>query len=194
MEGHGRFTQVGRTRDDAAGEAFDKGARVLGLSYPGGPSIQKAALASAVKEPPFTRPNVRDSFDFSFSGLKTALLRRAEERGLYPNPPADGEDNAIVASVAAAFQNAIVDALVHRTVEAAQHYGVNGILVVGGVAANSLLRQEFQEKSPMPVVVPRPGLCTDNGAMIGAAGFYAFQESPGVQQWDMDIVPGLKLG
>ena len=193
MEGHGSYRLVGRTRDDAAGEAFDKAARVLGLGFPGGPYIQKAAERSQGKADRFTRPRVKDSLDFSFSGLKTAVLRRAEEKGMYP-PPDEGElDPQEVADVAGAFQEAMVDSMVQRTLEAAKKYQVNGILLGGGVAANSLLRAEMTKHSPVRVVVPRPDLCTDNGAMIGAAAFFHFRN--GFQrQWDLDAVPNLRLG
>ncbi len=116
MEGHGRFTLVGRTRDDAAGEAFDKAARVLGLGFPGGPAIQRVSAASTGQEPKFPRPRVKDSLDFSFSGLKTALVRRAEQHGLYPPPETGEPDSQLVANVAGAFQEAMVDSMVTRTV------------------------------------------------------------------------------
>ncbi len=193
MEGHGRYTLVGRTRDDAAGEAFDKAARVLGLGFPGGPYIQRAAERSEGGEAKFPRPRVRDSLDFSFSGLKTAVLRRAEEKGMYPPPEGRELDPKEVASIAAAFQEAIVDSMVERTVEAAKHYRVKGVLLGGGVAANSLLRKEMAARSPVPVIIPRPGLCTDNGAMIGAAAFFHFRNDL-ARQWDMDVTPNLKLG
>ena len=193
MQDHGRFTLVGRTRDDAAGEAFDKAARVLGLGFPGGPEIQEASKASTGEEPPFTRPRVKNSLDFSFSGLKTAVLRRAEERGLYP-PSDDSEPRPQdVANIAGAFQEAAVDVMVRRTVEAARRYRAKGVLLGGGVAANLLLREEMDRHSPVPVIVPRPSLCTDNGAMIGAAAYYRLRS--GVQhQWDLDVVPDLRLG
>ncbi len=193
MEGHGRFTLVGRTRDDAAGEAFDKAARVLGLGFPGGPAIQRVAATSAGTVEPFPRPYVRDALDFSFSGLKTSLVRRAEEKKLYP-PPADGEaPKAEVASMAAAFQEAIVDSMVRKTLEAAETYHVRGVLLGGGVAANSLLRQEMARRSPVEVVIPRPALCTDNGAMIGAAAYFHLRNGARYQ-WDLDVVPYLRLG
>ena len=193
MQDHGRFTLVGRTRDDAAGEAFDKAARVLGLGFPGGPEIQEASKASTGEEPPFTRPRIKNSLDFSFSGLKTAVLRRAEERGLYP-PSDDSEPRPQdVANIAGAFQEAAVDVMVRRTVEAAGRYRAKGVLLGGGVAANLLLREEMDRHSPVPVVVPRPSLCTDNGAMIGAAAYYRLRS--GVRhQWDLDVVPDLRLG
>ncbi|MBM3945330.1 MAG: tRNA (adenosine(37)-N6)-threonylcarbamoyltransferase complex transferase subunit TsaD [SAR202 cluster bacterium] len=193
MEGHGSFRLVGRTRDDAAGEAFDKAARVLELGFPGGPAIQKAALEAAGITERFTRPIVRDSLDFSFSGLKSAMVRRAEEKGLYPKKGDDPLDPKVVAGLASEFQAAIVDAMVDKTLEAAAEYGVNGVVLGGGVAANALLRQEMARRSPVEVVVPRPKLCTDNGAMIAAAAHFRMQD--GVRyEWDLDVVPGLALG
>ena len=193
MEGHGRFTLVGRTRDDAAGEAFDKGARVLGLGFPGGPEIQRVAAEADGEEHSFPRPKVKDSMDFSFSGLKTALLRRAEQKGLYPPKPGTNPDPRQVASMAAAYQEALVDTMVIRTLEAVAKYRVKGVLLGGGVAANILLRTEMTARSPVDVVFPRAELCTDNGAMIGAAAWFHLRSGP-QYQWDMDVVPHLRLG
>ncbi len=193
MEGHGRFTLVGRTRDDAAGEAFDKAARVLGLGFPGGPEIQAAAESATGAEPDLPRPRIRGSLDFSFSGLKTAVLRRAESKGMYP-PSDDRElDANEVAEVALAFQEAIVDSMVGRTIEAAEKYRAKGILLGGGVAANSHLRAEMTRWSPLEVIVPRPALCTDNGAMIGAAAYFTLRHGD-TFAWDLDVVPSLRLG
>jgi N6-L-threonylcarbamoyladenine synthase len=193
MEGHGRFALVGRTRDDAAGEAFDKAARVLGLGFPGGPAIQRVSASAKGNEPRFTRPRVKDSLDFSFSGLKSALLRRAEERGWYPPKPGAEPDPQQVANVAAAFQEAAVDSMVGRTLEAVAVYRAKGVLLGGGVAANSLLRKEISDRSPVRLIVPRPSLCTDNGAMIGAAAFFHLRNGDQFQ-WDLDVVPNLRLG
>ena len=194
MEGHGRFTLVGRTRDDAAGEAFDKGARVLGLGFPGGPAIEKVSAASLGEEAKFPRPRVKGAtMDFSFSGLKTALLRRAEERGMYPTRPGVELDPQEVANLAAAYQDALVDSMVQRTVEAAKRFKASGVLLGGGVAANGLLREEMRDRSPVEVIVPRPILCTDNGAMIGAAAYFRLRKGL-CYQWDLDIVPNLRLG
>ena len=193
MEGHGRFTLVGRTRDDAAGEAFDKAARVLGMGFPGGPAIQRVAGGATSGEPRLPRPRVKDSLDFSFSGLKTAVMRRAEEKGLYPAPEGGGPDSQQVANVAAAFQEAVVDTLVQRTVQAAELHRVKGVLLGGGVAANTMLRGQMTERSPVEVVIPSPEHCTDNGAMIGAAAYFHLRD--GLRhQWDLDVVPGLRLG
>ena len=193
MEGHGRYRLVGRTRDDAAGEAFDKTARVLGLGFPGGPEIQNVAESAVGSEPDLPRPRIRDSLDFSFSGLKTAVLRRAEAKGIYP-PSTDREfDAGEVAEVALAFQEAIVDSMTRRTIEAAMKYRVNGIVLGGGVAANSHLRAEMSGRSPVEVIVPRPALCTDNGAMIGAAAYFTLRHGEAFE-WDLDVEPSLRLG
>ena len=193
MEGHGRYTLIGRTRDDAAGEAFDKAARVLGLGFPGGPAIQKASESSVGGEARFTRPNVKGSLDFSFSGLKSAVVRRAQEKHMYPPPKDSDLDPQEVANVAAAFQEAIVDCMVERTIAAARLHNVKGILLGGGVASNSLLRSEMSRRAPVEVIVPAPALCTDNGAMIGAAAFFHLRHGNRFQ-WDLDVVPNLRLG
>ena len=193
MEGHGRFTLVGQTRDDAAGEAFDKAARVLGLGFPGGPAIQRVSAHSKGEEPPFPRPRLGNSLDFSFSGLKTSLLRRAEARGWYPPEESTEPDPQGVADVAAAFQQAIVESMVEKTLEAVTRYRVKGVLLGGGVSANSLLRQEVTGRSPVQVIIPRPELCTDNGTMIGAAAWFHLRHGAR-HQWDLDVEPRLKLG
>lgn len=193
MQGHKRYTLIARTRDDAAGEAFDKAARALGLGFPGGPEIQRVAERSAGGEARFPRPSVRNSLDFSFSGLKTAVARRAEERGIYPPSEDAPPDDQMVANMAAEFQEAAVDCMVERTLEAVKRYRVKGVVLGGGVAANSHLRQEMRRRLPVESVVPRPALCTDNGAMMGAAGYFHFRD--GVRsQWDIDVVPNLRLG
>ena len=193
MEGHGRYELLGRTRDDAAGEAFDKAARVLGLGFPGGPAIQAAAVDGDGTAERFPRADVKRSLDFSFSGLKTAVMRRAESRGIYPPSPERPADPAEVARIAQAFQESLVEFMVRRTLQAVERCRAKGILLGGGVAANTLLRQEMAERSPVPVIVPRPALCTDNGAMIGAAAFFRLRDGF-THQWDLDVVPNLRLG
>ena len=167
-----KITEVGTTIDDAAGEAYDKVARILGLAYPGGPVIDKAAQDGDPKAIRFPRGLTarhdmdKHRFDFSFSGLKTAVARWVEQRRL------DGLDVPIP-DVAASFQEAVCDVLTAKTVEAAQHYGVNTILLGGGVAANSRLRTLLEERAAAVGIElrrPRPALCTDNGAMIAAVG------------------------
>lgn len=184
MTGHNRFRRIARTRDDAAGEAFDKVARILGLGYPGGPVIQKAAESGRPDAFPVPRSVVKDSLDFSFSGIKTAMLRLVESFHGEPLPVED---------LSASFQDAVVDTLVRNTVAAAYQHGVKHILLGGGVAANSRLRERLREASPVPVSWPRPALCTDNGAMIASAGFYAFLDGARAD-FTLDAKPSLKLG
>jgi N6-L-threonylcarbamoyladenine synthase len=191
MRSHGDFQVLGRTRDDASGEAFDKAARILGLGFPGGPAIERAAtgVRPATK---FPRAWLGDSLDFSFSGLKTALLHRAQEWNVYP-APAGGVDQARVAELAASFQEAVVDVIATKAVEAVARYQANGLVLGGGVSANMLLRQEVRRRCPVPVLVPAPRLCTDNAAMIGAAAY--FRSRAGVRHGlDLDPVPNLAMG
>jgi N6-L-threonylcarbamoyladenine synthase len=204
MEGHGKFRLIGRTRDDAAGEAFDKGARILGLGYPGGPVIERTAQDAHEGEA-MPRAWLKDSNDFSFSGVKTALLRRASEAGVYPSGAASraglagsvpGEPSpgmeSVVAALARGYQEAIVDVLVRKTVAAAEQCGVRGILLGGGVAANRSLREGLHAASPVPVIVPPPVLCTDNGAMIAACGTYLLQLGAR-SAWTLDVFPNMRL-
>jgi N6-L-threonylcarbamoyladenine synthase len=180
MKAHGEYVILGRTRDDAAGEAFDKAARILGLGYPGGPAIDRCAQkGSASIELP--RAWLKGTSDFSFSGLKTALLRLVE----------NGKIDSI-ADAAASFQQAIVDVLVSKTIAAARQHRVRQILLSGGVAANRRLRQRLVADSPIPVLVPEPVLCTDNAAMVAACGYFHFQAGR-TDKLDMDVIPGLKL-
>ena len=189
MEGHGSYRVLGRTRDDAAGEAFDKAARILGLGFPGGPQVQDLSQgAKGVERLP--RAWLKDSQDFSFSGLKTALLHRAQHIGVYP--PTNGGEEGPKRELAAAFQESVVDVLVIKTLEAASKCQVKGILLGGGVTANSLLREEIVRCSSLPVLLPPASLCTDNGAMIAACGFFHLQrgaDSP----LDLDVDPALSL-
>jgi N6-L-threonylcarbamoyladenine synthase len=167
MEAHRRFRLLGRTIDDAAGEAFDKVARLLGLGFPGGPEIEKAAKDGDPNAFPLPKAWLADRYDFSFSGLKTAVLRLTkslEEKGDVP-----------VGDVAASFQKAIVEALAEKTARAAAEHGVRSVLLGGGVAANSALRAEITRRIAVPLHVPPPRLCTDNGAMVGAAAFFSLR-------------------
>jgi N6-L-threonylcarbamoyladenine synthase len=179
MKGHGQFEKIGRTRDDAAGEAFDKAARILGLGYPGGPAIEQAG-ASGMPCLALPRAWLKDTHDFSFSGLKTALWHLVHK----------GEVSVVDA--AASFQLAVADVLVVKTIEAAKQLKVEQILLSGGVAANKMLSQQFLAKSPVPVLVPPPQLCTDNAAMVAACGYYRFQAGT-ISGYDLDVVPGLSL-
>ena len=181
MKGHGDYVLLGRTRDDAAGEAFDKAARILRLGYPGGPAIEKAARdgTASIQLP---RAWLKGTSDFSFSGVKTALLRLVEA-GEVPSPT----------DAAASFQEAVVDTLVTKTVAAAREHRVKQILLAGGVASNKRLRSWLVKDSPIPVLIPEPVLCTDNAAMIAACGYYRFKAGK-VDGLDLDVIPGLKLG
>ncbi len=159
-EAPGVYHLFGRTRDDAAGEAFDKAARVLGLGFPGGPAIERAAREAGPKPPRLPRAWLGGSNDFSFSGLKTAVARVAATSDA-PRP-----------DVAAGFQTAVIDVLTRKAVNVAKESGAGSILLSGGVAANGPLRELMRERSPVPVFVPPPVLCTDNGAMIAAAAHF----------------------
>lgn len=163
VRGYGQYELLGRTRDDAAGEAFDKVARLLSLPYPGGPSVQKAAESGNPKAYPFPRADLDGSLDFSFSGLKTAVLRVMQK-----------DPEASVPDVAASFQAAVVDVLVEKTMRAAERYGFTTVALGGGVAANGPLRAAMKaagEEHGLRVLWPSPILCTDNAAMIAAAGY-----------------------
>jgi N6-L-threonylcarbamoyladenine synthase len=180
MEGHGDYVLLGQTRDDAAGEAFDKAARILGLGYPGGPAIEKVARAGTASLA-LPRAWLKGTNDFSFSGIKTALLRLVEG-GKVPSP----------ADAAASFQEAVIDVLVAKTVAAAKEHQVKQILLAGGVAANQRLRERLVHDSPLPVLIPPLVLCTDNAAMVAACGYYRFQAGK-IDGFNLDVIPGLRL-
>lgn len=191
MEGHGRYRLLGQTLDDAAGEAFDKVARLLGLGFPGGPAIERAAGRGDPQAAPMPRAWLEGSYDFSFSGLKTAVLREVEER-FGPDQPPHGDG---ISDVAAGFQASVVDVLVEKTVQAALEFEVSEVLLTGGVAANRPLRAALAErlaKEDLRLRTPPLGLCTDNAAMIAAAGYFrlAAGERSGL---DLDVVPDLGL-
>lgn len=177
MRDHGVYERLGGTLDDAAGEAFDKVGRVLGLPFPGGPSIQRAAEAGQADAYQFPRAKRDPSFDFSFSGLKTAVLRevtRTAPKGPAGEKGATLKEGVSVPDAAASFQAALVDALVEKTVRAAQTYDAKEILLAGGVSANSLLRAQIKAAAQLPVRYPPLNLCTDNAAMIAAAAHHRF--------------------
>jgi N6-L-threonylcarbamoyladenine synthase len=179
MTGHGQYQRLGATLDDAAGEAFDKVGRLLGLPYPGGPSIQKAAQGGDPAAFDFPRASLRGdhgerNHDFSFSGLKTAVLRTLQR--IQPGYQPDGElsPGLPVADLAASFQAAVVDVLVEKTTRAAHDSGAKEVFIAGGVSANAALRAAMIERAGLPVRVPPLALCTDNAAMIAEAGHFRF--------------------
>ncbi len=205
MREHGNHRLIGRTRDDAAGEAFDKVARVLGLGFPGGPAIQRLIDAGGDGSPaPFHLPRawLKGSYDFSFSGLKTAVYR-AKAGKLGPTETGrifrDGGQKAFEQGDASAhvrmasgFQSAIVDVLVAKTAAAAREFGANSVVVAGGVAANRLLRDTMRAAVDAPLFLPEIRLCTDNAAMVAMAGAFMLQRGE-IASPDLDVDPNLSL-
>ena len=181
MTDHLTYKRLGSTQDDAAGEAFDKVGRLLGLPFPGGPSIQKAAEHGDPTRFKFTRAKLDNPYDFSFSGLKTAVLYEvnALKKKGEPLPVED---------LAASFQSTAVEILFTKTIKAARDFGAKEILVAGGVSANKALRNIFQSQTEFKVNIPAFSLCTDNAAMIAAAGYYRYAMGH-VSKLDMDVQP-----
>ena len=190
VKDYGEFEIIGHTRDDAAGEAFDKVARAVGLGYPGGPKVDKAAREGNPHAIEFPRAKVGDNpYDFSFSGLKSAVLN-------YINHAKMTGEEICVPDLAASFQNAVVESLVSRAIMAAKEYGYDKLAIAGGVASNSALREGMKaacEKEGIRCYHPSPIYCTDNAAMIGAAAYYEYQKGAR-SGWDLNAVPNLKLG
>ena len=190
VKDYGKYEIVGRTRDDAAGEAFDKVARAIGLGYPGGPKIDKVSKEGNPNAIAFPRAKVADSaYDFSFSGLKSAVLN-------YLNGCKMKNIPIVQADVAASFQKAVVDVLVEHAMHAVEEYGFKKFAIAGGVASNSALRSAMEEackKRGVAFYHPSPILCTDNAAMIGAAAYYVYLAGTR-SGWDLNAVPNLKLG
>ncbi|MCI8662744.1 MAG: tRNA (adenosine(37)-N6)-threonylcarbamoyltransferase complex transferase subunit TsaD [Hungatella sp.] len=190
VKDYGEFEILGRTRDDAAGEAFDKVARAVGLGYPGGPKVDKAAKEGNPKAIHFPRAKVEGApYDFSFSGLKSAVLN-------YINHANMMGETINVPDLTASFQYAVVDVLVSHTVEAAKELGFRKVAIAGGVASNSALRAGMKKackKAGLEFYYPSPVFCTDNAAMIGTAGYYEYINGAR-SGWDLNAVPNLKLG
>ncbi len=183
MRDHGDYLYLGGTLDDAAGEAFDKVGRLLGLPYPGGPSIEQAARSGNPARFRLPRAWLEGTYDFSFSGLKTAVARLVQPQEVPPR---------FVPDLAAAFQEAVVDVLVTKTVAAAQDYGATAILLSGGVSANQALRATMRARASVPVYYPPPILCTDNAAMVAACGYFRYRAGARAG-WDLDVEPDLRL-
>ena len=190
VKDYGKYEIIGRTRDDAAGEAFDKVARAIGLGYPGGPKIDKLSKEGNPDAIQFPRARVNESeYDFSFSGLKSAVLNYlngCQMKGMAVNR----------ADVAASFQKAVIDVLVEHSIHAVKEFGYDKFAIAGGVASNSSLRTAFEVRCKQEGIMfyhPSPIYCTDNAAMIGAAGYYEFIRGAR-SGYDLNAVPGLKLG
>lgn len=195
MTGHGRYQSLGQTLDDAAGEAFDKVARLLDLGYPGGPEIERVAEKGDPSAFELPRAWLKNSYNFSFSGLKTAVLYLVRGYGADPGPGArraSANGGLPVTDVAASFQAAVVDVLVEKTRAAAQEFDVRQVLLAGGVASNNLLRQRMKDRIGVPVLCPSAELCTDNAACVAAVGWFRLQDGDRAD-WDLDVIPGLKL-
>ena len=192
VKDYGEYEIIGRTRDDAAGEAFDKVARAIGLGYPGGPKIDKISREGNPDAIAFPRAKVGgegNEYDFSFSGLKSAVLNylnSCEMKGIEVNR----------ADVAASFQKAVTDVLVEHSMEAAERFGIKKFAIAGGVASNSSLRMAFEKacgERGISFYHPSPIFCTDNAAMIGSAGYYEYIRGTR-HGWDLNAIPSLKLG
>lgn len=190
VKDYGEFEILGRTRDDAAGEAFDKVARAVGLGYPGGPKIDKAAREGNPHAIEFPRGKIDGApYDFTFSGLKSAVLN-------YINHAKMTGETISVPDLAASFQNSVVDSLVSRTIEAAREYGYSQVAMAGGVASNTALRAAMEQacaREGLQCCYPSPIYCTDNAAMIGCAAYYEYSKG-NLSGWDLNAVPNLKLG
>ena len=190
VKDYGSFEILGRTRDDAAGEAFDKVARAIGLGYPGGPKIDKLAKEGNPHAIDFPRAHMEDApYDFSFSGVKSAVLNHLNKCRMTGEP-------IVVADIAASFQQAVVDVLVDNAIRAAKDYHMDRLAIAGGVASNGALRAAMEaacEKEGIRFYRPSPIFCTDNAAMIGVAAYYEYQKGTR-HGWDLNAVPNLKLG
>lgn len=190
VKDYGSFEILGRTRDDAAGEAFDKVARAIGLGYPGGPKIDKLAKEGNPHAIDFPRAHMEDApYDFSFSGVKSAVLNHLNKCRMTGEP-------IVEADIAASFQQAVVDVLVDNAIRAAKDYHMDRLAIAGGVASNGALRAAMEaacEKEGIRFYRPSPIFCTDNAAMIGVAAYYEYRKETR-HGWDLNAVPNLKLG
>ena len=195
---HGDYELLGQTLDDAVGEAFDKVAKIIGLPYPGGPSIAKAALHGNPKAYPLPKAKLKDPYNFSFSGLKTAALRRVQaEVGVgYDFPSfklAERLSESQRNDFAASFQRVAIETLVDKTERAYGEYQPKSVVIAGGVAASQELRRQLSERLPLPIAYADPALCTDNAAMIATLGYYYAQKHAPTDPHILEVMPSLSM-
>ncbi len=196
---HFDYTLLGQTHDDAIGEAFDKIAKILGLPYPGGPSVGKKALEGNAHAFQFPKARMAGKYDFSFSGLKTAVLRLAQEQvgkdfTLPSHELPELLNDAQKADIAASFQRVAIETVVDKAILAFEEFQPKSVVIAGGVAASPELRRQLSERLPLPIAYTDPKLCTDNGAMIATLGCYhAMLERPEADPWSLEIAPNLSM-
>ncbi len=195
---HGRYDLLGQTQDDAVGEAFDKVAKILGLPYPGGPSVAAAAKDGDAKRYVLPKARLQNPYDFSFSGLKTAVLRAAQrEVGKDFTFPSHELSGLLTASqrhdFAASFQQIAVETLVDKTLKAYHDYNPASVVIAGGVAANQELRRELAERLPIPITYAPMSLCTDNAAMIATLGYYKAIAKTPVDPYTLEVLPSISM-
>lgn len=195
---HGNYELIGQTADDAVGEAFDKVAKILGLPYPGGPSIAKAAESGDSHKYKFPKAKMQNPYDFSFSGLKTAVLRAVQsEVGKDHTFPSHGLAELLTDTqrndFAASFQNTAVETLVDKVVKVFHEFQPKSVVIAGGVAANQELRLQLAERLPVPIEYPPMNLCTDNAAMIASLGYFVAQKTRPTDPRNVDIIPSISM-
>ena len=198
FKNHGDYKLLGQTQDDAVGEAFDKVAKILGLPYPGGPSIAHAALNGDPYAYKFPKANMQGAYDFSFSGLKTAVLR-AVQREVGKDTTFPSRELAALLNdtqkknFAASFQRIAVETLVDKAEVAYKHYSPASVVIAGGVAANAELRRQLTDRLPLAIEYAPMSLCTDNAAMVGVLGYYYAKKKPSTDPNDVEVVPSLSM-
>lgn len=195
---HGDYELIGQTADDAVGEAFDKVAKIIGLPYPGGPSIAEAAKLGNPNRFHFPKAHMHNKYDFSFSGLKTAVLREVQSTvgvdHTFPSTKlAERLDDATRNDFAASFQQIACETLVDKLVAATTEFQPKSVVIAGGVAANQELRRELRERLPIPINFPAPSLCTDNAAMVAALGYYKAQRIDPTDPRQLDVIPSISM-
>lgn len=198
FRGHGDYELLGQTQDDAVGEAFDKVAKIIGLPYPGGPSIAKAALGGDARRFVFPKAKLQGAYDFSFSGLKTAVLRAVQREAgkdyTFPSHELPALlDDVLRADFAASFQRIAIETLVDKAERAFIDYAPTSVVIAGGVAANQELRRQLSERLPLAISYAPMQLCTDNAAMIATLGYYCAQKKAPADPFSLEVVPSLSM-